>query len=66
MAIANGKVVAWGENDRGQVGDGTQTDRETPVRVCAPGATDCNGRPLTRVASVYAGLQHSFAVRSSG
>jgi hypothetical protein len=40
--IAPGTVWAWGENDRGQLGDGSTTRRESPVQV----------RGLTDVASV--------------
>ena len=29
----DGTVWAWGDNDYGQLGDGTDTDRLTPVQV---------------------------------
>ncbi|RYZ43263.1 MAG: hypothetical protein EOO71_04270 [Myxococcaceae bacterium] len=32
----DGTVWAWGKNDVGQAGDGTTTDRRTPVRVLTP------------------------------
>ncbi|RLF26187.1 MAG: hypothetical protein DRN14_07270 [Thermoplasmata archaeon] len=31
--LSDGKVVAWGNNNRGQLGDGTTTDREYPVAI---------------------------------
>ena len=33
---ANGEVWAWGNNDRGQVGDGTEIIRPSPVLVAGP------------------------------
>lgn len=31
----DGKIVCWGANESGQLGDGTKTDRAAPVEVCA-------------------------------
>ena len=31
--LANGTVVAWGDNSFGQLGDGTQVDHARPTRV---------------------------------
>jgi alpha-tubulin suppressor-like RCC1 family protein len=53
---ADGAVWAWGENRRGQVGDGTSTDRSTPVRVSG----------LEGVVAIAAGPRHSLAVRRDG
>jgi uncharacterized protein YjdB len=34
LALAtNGSVYAWGKNDKGQLGDGTRTDRATPTLI---------------------------------
>jgi alpha-tubulin suppressor-like RCC1 family protein len=52
----DGTVWAWGGNGRGELGDGTETDRYTPVRVTG----------LTGVIQVSAGASHSLALRSDG
>jgi len=49
-------VWAWGYNNTGQLGDGTTTDRASPVAV--PG--------LVNVVAVAAGNQHSLAMKSDG
>jgi alpha-tubulin suppressor-like RCC1 family protein len=41
---ANGEVLCWGRNDRGQLGDNTATDRPTPVIVAGPTPFG-NGKP---------------------
>ncbi|HEY3265839.1 MAG TPA: hypothetical protein VGM37_02845, partial [Armatimonadota bacterium] len=50
------QVSSFGENEHGQIGDGTTVDRLTPVTV--------NG--LTNVIAVSAGEDHSLALRSDG
>lgn len=55
-------VVAWGSNGSGQLGDGTTTNRSTPVYVVGTGGT---GR-LTGVTKVSAGNNHSLALTPSG
>ena len=57
MALKNdGTVWAWGNNNNGQVGDGTTTNRPSPFQV--PG--------LSSIIAVGAGNTHSLAVRSNG
>ncbi|MBI5561933.1 MAG: hypothetical protein HY894_03635, partial [Deltaproteobacteria bacterium] len=53
---ADGTVWAWGANWYGQLGDGTTTDRLTPVQVSG----------LTGVVGVAAGYYHSLAVNADG
>ena len=48
-------VYAWGRNDRGQLGDGTTTDRSTPVRVVG----------VTTPYGVAAGNAHACSQTSS-
>jgi alpha-tubulin suppressor-like RCC1 family protein len=52
----DGTVWAWGSNISGGLGDGSDTDRSTPVQVTG----------LTGVIQVAAGLRHSLALRSDG
>jgi alpha-tubulin suppressor-like RCC1 family protein len=54
--LADGTARCWGANERGQLGDGTMTDRETPVPVMG----------LTGVTSISAGTDSTCAVTSAG
>uniref|UniRef100_A8LWT2 Regulator of chromosome condensation, RCC1 n=1 Tax=Salinispora arenicola (strain CNS-205) TaxID=391037 RepID=A8LWT2_SALAI len=53
-----GTMLAWGENTWGQLGDGTTTNRNTPVTVDLP-----TGTTITALAG---GGGHSLAVTSTG
>jgi len=56
--LAGGSVWAWGNNQRGQLGDGTLTSSDVPVRVRVPhGVT---------FAKVDSGGYTSFAIDSTG
>ena len=52
----DGTVWAWGDNNDGQLGDGTTERRYTPTQV--PGLTD--------VVAIAAGYYHSLALRQDG
>nr|WP_249347499.1 MopE-related protein [Corallococcus exiguus] len=52
----DGTVWAWGDNNAGQLGDGTTTPHYTPVQVTG----------LTDVAAISAGGEHSIAVKQDG
>lgn len=54
--LVTGAVLCWGKNDAGQLGDGTTTDRMTPVRVTG----------LSDAVAVEAGRWHSCAIRADG
>lgn len=57
MLTANGEVRCMGKNSFGQLGDGTTTDRDTPVDVV--GLT-------TRISALAAGDNHTCALMMSG
>jgi alpha-tubulin suppressor-like RCC1 family protein len=60
--VRGGEVRCWGWNDFGQLGDGTITQRLSPVPVLqSPG-----GLPLTGVQAIVLGGEHSCALLSGG
>ena len=58
---SDGKVFAWGDNETGELGDGTGTNRSTPVAVDMSGAL--LGKSMTAIA---AGEFHTVALTSDG
>ncbi len=52
----DGAVWAWGNNNCGQLGDGTKTNRSEPVQV----------KDLTGITAVAAGYSHSIALKKDG
>lgn len=58
---SDGVVYSWGENGSGQLGDGTTTDRSTPVVV------DFSALPTGRkILKIAAGPAHSAAIDDTG
>ncbi|WP_425484979.1 hypothetical protein [Amycolatopsis anabasis] len=62
--LTGGAVLAWGVNDRGQLGDGTTTSREIPTAVCAPASSVPCTRHLDGVTRLALGNGFSLAVSS--
>jgi hypothetical protein len=58
---ARGRARAWGDNQAGQLGDNSTTDRHTPVSV-----KDSPRAPLDGVIAVAGGGLHSLALRDNG
>lgn len=54
--LKNGKVMAWGNNEAGELGDGTTTKRTTPVEV----------EGLSEVVAIAAGYNESLALLANG
>ena len=52
----DGTVWAWGYNYYGQLGDGTNTNRDKPIQV----------EELSNIIAIAAGYYHSLAVKSDG
>jgi len=61
LAWANSRVFAWGNNARGELGDGTTTNRPLPVPITATGLLA--GKTVLAMA---AGQGHSLALCSDG
>ena len=60
MALkSDGTVLVWGNNGNGKLGDGTTTNRNTPVQVSGLGA----GSGVTAIAM---GTKHALALKSDG
>lgn len=57
---SDGRVLAWGSDERGQLGDGGENlDRSTPAAVIGLG-------PGNRAVAVAAGLLHNLVLRADG
>ena len=52
----DGTVWAWGNNANGQLGDGTTTERHTPVQVSG----------LSNIIAIAAGSDHTIALKQDG
>ncbi len=61
VVTSEGRAYAWGLNDRGQLGDGTQTNRLSPVEVPLTGALA--GKAISKA---WAGSTHTFVQATDG
>ncbi len=60
--LTNGQARCWGDNEDGQLGDGTTVDRLRPVAV----SNATGGNALQNVRKISAGTWHTCAQLSSG
>lgn len=56
---STGRVLAWGDNDFGQLGDGTTVERDTPVRITMPSS-------VKKVTKLIGGGVFSLALTGAG
>ena len=64
---SDGNAYAWGYNNHGQLGDGTSSNRNTPVKVQKPNHKTYPDLPADfTYVQVSAGTDHSLAVGSDG
>ena len=59
--LNDGTARCWGNNDHGQLGDGTTTRRLTPAVVVAPTGTG----ELSGIVDIHAGYDYSCALLGS-
>jgi alpha-tubulin suppressor-like RCC1 family protein len=62
---SDGRVYAWGVNDRGQLGDGSTSYRSAPVEVMGGGQSSVSGF-LENILTISAGRKHGYALDSTG
>jgi alpha-tubulin suppressor-like RCC1 family protein len=58
--LSNGSVKCWGANNYGQLGDGTNSNRNEPAQVIV------GGQPISGVVSISGGYEHTCAVMANG
>jgi alpha-tubulin suppressor-like RCC1 family protein len=64
--LSNGTVITWGNNGSGQLGNGTKTNSNTPVAVCAVGEKAPCSQDLSEVVAISASGDHDLAALRNG
>ncbi len=64
--LKDGTVMAWGSNERGELGDGTETNSDMPVAVCAIGEQAPCAQHLSNVTAIAGGAGHNLALLADG
>ncbi len=67
LALGNdGYAYAWGENDKGQLGNNTTSGYYYPVKVLASEQSTSKAGPWLHAVRIIAGDQHSLAIDTDG
>jgi alpha-tubulin suppressor-like RCC1 family protein len=64
--LPDGSLYAWGDNDRGQLGDGTTIFRDSPVRAQITGVRAATGAYHHTLVLLTDGTVHSFGMNDRG
>lgn len=64
--LGNGTVLAWGDNQLGELGDGVEAGSDVPVAVCAAGESAPCGGVLGEVQAIAAGGGYGLALLKDG
>ena len=59
--LASGEVVAWGSNSYGQIGDGSNIDKNVPIYVMKNGT-----ERLSQITMIASGGHHGYALTNQG
>jgi alpha-tubulin suppressor-like RCC1 family protein len=66
VVLRDGSLYAWGDNDRGQLGDGTTTHQYAPVRSAVEGVREVAGAYHHTLALLEDGTVRSFGMNDRG
>ena len=66
VLLENGSVVAWGENDEGQLGNGASGSNKPLGMYPKASLTPVKVTDLTGIIAIAAGLKHAIALRKDG
>ncbi len=64
--LKDGTVMAWGANGEGELGNGTTSNSDVPVAVCAVGETAPCAQHLSGVTAITGGPGHALAILGNG